>query len=61
MRFVHVYLVIYFALIAGAAAALWRSGVLTEIPPVWLSTGAVVALGLGVLLAAVSTTPTTPT
>lgn len=54
MRFLKLYLVGYFLLLIGAAWALWESGILDEIPGVWLAIGAVVAVGLGIMLAVAS-------
>jgi hypothetical protein len=54
MRFLKLYLVGYFLLLIGAAWALWESGILEEIPGVWLAIGAVVAVGLGIMLAVAS-------
>jgi hypothetical protein len=39
---------------------LWQAGVLDEIPGVWLAIGAVIAVGLGIMLA-VSSGPRTMT
>jgi len=54
MRFLKLYLVGYFILLFGAVLAMWQSGVLDEIPPVWLAIGAVIAVGFGIMLAVVS-------
>jgi drug/metabolite transporter (DMT)-like permease len=54
MRFLKLYLVGYFLLLVGAAWALWESGILDEIPGVWLAIAAVVAVGLGIMLAVAS-------
>lgn len=51
MRFVTVYLTVYFVLIAGAVIALWSGGALGSIPPLWTVIGLIVAVGFGVLLA----------
>ena len=51
MKFMKLYLVGYFILIIGAVAALWQSGVLNRIPGVWIAIGAIVAVGLGIMLA----------
>lgn len=59
MRLIHVYLIAYFALVIGAGFALWRAGVAYHLPPLWIALGAVVALGLGLILAALSVTPGT--
>ena len=64
MKFLKLYLVGYFILLIGAGLALWQSGLLDEIPGIWLAIGIVVAVGLGIMLAvgssprAVSTTTT---
>ena len=57
MRFLTLYLVGYFLLLLGAVLALWQSGILTEIPGVWLAIGAVIAIGLGIMLAVASGRP----
>ena len=59
MRFIHLYLVGYFVLLIGAALALWQAGVLTRIPGIWLLISAVIAIGLGIVLAVSSVRPTT--
>jgi hypothetical protein len=57
MRFIHLYLIGYFLLILGAGLALWQAGVLGRIPPAWIAIGALIVVGLGVILA-VTSTPT---
>jgi hypothetical protein len=57
MRFLTIYLVGYFILLLGAGLALWQSGVLRQIPAVWLAIGALIAVGLGIMLAVVSGRP----
>jgi hypothetical protein len=59
MRFIHLYLVGYFVLLIGAGLALWQAGVLVRIPAIWLMIGAVIAVGLGIVLAVTSVRPTT--
>jgi hypothetical protein len=54
MMFVRIYLVGYFLLFFGALFALWQAGVLHQIPGTWIALAAVVAVGLGVLLAVAS-------
>jgi hypothetical protein len=61
VRFVTLYLVAYFLLLAGAARALWSSGVLAEIPVVWILCTAALAVGAGLLLAVTSRRRTTST
>ena len=50
------YLIGYFILLVGAALALWRSGILRQIPGIWIAIGVVIAVGLGIVLAVSSTT-----
>jgi hypothetical protein len=57
MRFLRLYLVGYFVLLFGAVLALWQSGILRQIPGVWLAIGAVIAVGLGIVLAVSSASP----
>ena len=57
MRFLTLYLVGYFVLLIGAAWALWESGILGEIPGVWIGIAAVIAIGLGIMLAVASSRP----
>ena len=47
----HIYLIVYFALITGAALMLWKADVLNRIAPARFIGGAVVAVALGVALA----------
>ena len=57
MKFMRLYLIGYFILLVGAALALWQSGILRQIPGIWVAIGLVIAVGLGILLAVSSTTP----
>jgi len=58
MRFIHLYLVGYFVLVLGAVLALWKAGVLARVSGTWLAIGAVIVLGLGIMLAVTSAKPT---
>jgi hypothetical protein len=60
VRFIHVYLIGYFVLILGAALALWHAGVLARVGALWVAIGMIIALGLGILLAATSGKTTAP-
>jgi hypothetical protein len=51
MRFVNIYLVGYFILVIGAVLALWQAGILTRISGMWIAIGALIAIGLGIMLA----------
>ena len=57
MRFLKLYLIGYFVLLLGAAWVLWESGILRQIPGVWIAIGVVIAVGLGIMLAVVSSRP----
>ena len=57
MRFLKLYLVGYFLLLVGAGLALWQSGILDQIPGVWLAIGVLVAVGFGIMLAVASGAP----
>ena len=61
MRFLKLYLIGYFVLLLGAVWALWESGILDEIPGVWLAIAAVIAVGLGIMLAVSSARPAVTT
>jgi hypothetical protein len=49
-----IYLIVYFALVGAAAAALWQGGVLARLPFEWVALAFLAALALGGLLAFVS-------
>ena len=57
MRFLKLYLIGYFILLFGAALALWQSGVLQQIPGIWLAIAGVIVVGLGIVLAVSSAGP----
>jgi len=54
MKYLKLYLVGYFVLLIGAGLALWQSGILDQIPGIWLAIGVIVAVGLGIMLAVAS-------
>ncbi|HET7617544.1 MAG TPA: hypothetical protein VFK20_03465 [Vicinamibacterales bacterium] len=60
MRFVHLYLIGYFVLLAGAIAALWYGGILQQISTGWIVIGLIIAVGLGLMLAVVGGKPDIP-
>jgi len=61
MRFLKIYLIGYFVLLFGAGLALWQSGILRQIPGIWLAIGALIAIGLGIMLAVASGRPAVTT
>ena len=58
MRFIHLFLVGYFILILGVSLALWQSGVLSHVAPIWIAVGALVSIGVGIMLSVASGKPT---
>jgi energy-converting hydrogenase Eha subunit G len=54
MRSNYVYLIVYLVLIAGAGLALWAAGVFRFVPLGALAFAALIAIGIGVLLAVTS-------
>jgi hypothetical protein len=58
LRFIHLYLVGYIFLIVGIGLALWQLGVLSRIAPIWIGIGALLAIGLGIMLSVSSGKPT---
>ena len=58
MRFIHLFLVGYFILILGVGLALWQTGMLSRIAPIWIGIGALVAIGVGIMLSVSSGKPT---
>ena len=61
MRFLKIYLIGYFILLLGAGLALWQSGILRQIPGVWLAIAAIIAIGLGIMLAVATGRPAVTT
>jgi len=61
MRFIHLYLIGYFVLVVGAGLALWQAGVLQRISGAWIGIAALIAVGLGIMLAVTASGPRTIT
>jgi hypothetical protein len=58
MRFIHLFLTGYFILIIGIGAALWQTGVLGHVAPIWIGIGTLVAIGVGIMMSVSSGKPT---
>jgi hypothetical protein len=58
MRFIHLFLIGYFVLVLGVVLALWQTGVLRNVAPIWIVAGLLVAIGTGIMLAVSSGKPT---
>ena len=57
MRFINMYLIGYVILVIGIAMALWQSGVLARVSGMWIVIGAIVAVGLGIMMSVSSGKP----
>ena len=58
MRFIHLFLIGYFIFVVGVGLALWKTGVLGAVAPIWIGIGAIVAVGVGIMLSVSSGKPT---
>ena len=58
MRYIHLFLAGYLILALGIGLALWQTGVLSRVAPIWIGVGALVAIGIGVMLSVASGKPT---
>ena len=58
MKFIQLFIVGYFILVIGVGLALWQTGVLARISPIWIGIGGLIALGIGIMLAVSSGKPT---
>lgn len=58
MRFIHLFLAGYFVVILGIGLGLWQAGVFNRVSPNWIGIGALVAVGVGMMLAVASGKPT---
>jgi hypothetical protein len=58
MRFIHLFLVGYFVLVLGIGLAVWQTGVLGRVPPIWIGICTLVAIGMGIMLSVASGRPT---
>ena len=58
MRFIHLFLFGYVVLVLGIGLALWQTGVLGRIAPIWIGIGALIAVGVGIMMSVSSGRPT---
>jgi hypothetical protein len=58
MRFIHLFLIGYFIVILGIGLALYQTGVLGRVAPIWIGVGVLVAIGVGIMLSVSSGKPT---
>jgi len=57
MKFIHLFLVGYFVLVVGITMALWQTGVLKRMSPIWIVIGVTVAVGVGIMMSVSSGKP----
>jgi hypothetical protein len=57
MKFIHLFLIGYFVLVIGVALALWQTGVLNRVAPIWIAIGLLVAAGVGIMMSVSSGKP----
>jgi len=57
MRFIHLFLVGYAILVLGVVLALWQTGVLSRVAPIWIVVGSLVAIGVGIMVSVSSGKP----
>ena len=57
MRFIRLFLVGYVVLALGICLALWQTGVLSRVAPIWIGVGVLVAIGIGIMLSVSSGKP----
>jgi hypothetical protein len=51
MRSIHLFLIGYFVMVVGIGVALWQVGLLGRVSPVWLAAAALIAGGIGIMMA----------
>jgi hypothetical protein len=61
VRFIHLYLIGYFVLVAGAGLALWQAGFFQHVTAIWVFISLLIIVGLGIVLAVTSVRSTTIT
>ncbi|MHB8473340.1 MAG: hypothetical protein ACYDC8_10985 [Gammaproteobacteria bacterium] len=54
MKWMGIYLLGYTLLVVGVLLALWKSGVLASVAPIWIAIGLVIAFGIGIMIAVTS-------
>jgi hypothetical protein len=57
MKFINLFLVGYVVLVIGVTLALWKTGVLAHVSPIWFGIGMLIAIGIGIMVAVSSGKP----
>jgi hypothetical protein len=50
MRYINMYFVGFMVFMLGLGLALWKAGILASVAPIWIVIGAVIALGIGIMM-----------
>jgi hypothetical protein len=58
VRFIHLVLVAYAVLVLEIGLAVWQTGVLGRVPPIWIGIDTLMAIGMGIMLSVASGKPT---
>lgn len=51
MKWVGMYMLGFVILIAGVLAALWKTGLLANVDPLWIGIALAIAIGFGIMIA----------
>jgi hypothetical protein len=57
MKFIHLFLIGYFVVVVGIALALWQTGVLNRLAPIWIVIAVILAVGVGIMASVSSGKP----
>jgi hypothetical protein len=57
MKFINMFLIGYCVLILGVGLALWQTGILSRMAPIWIFIGVLVAIGVGIMMSVSSGKP----
>jgi hypothetical protein len=57
MKFINMFLIGYVVLIVGIGLALWQTGILSRMAPIWIFISALVAIGVGIMMSVSSGKP----
>jgi hypothetical protein len=58
VRFIHLFIAGYFVMALGVGLALWQTGVLSRVAPIWLAVGVLAAVGPALMPGVSSGMPT---
>jgi hypothetical protein len=57
MRFIRLFLAGYAVVVLGIVLALWQTGVLHRVAPIWIGIGSLIAIGVGIMISVSSGKP----